>query len=105
MKVISQISFFSYNIQCENIKYYEILHRTFVVNQKVYNKADTKNDWSRFCSFLKNKRKTMLHELHQCTVNKENIWNYLDPITKKDAKTIQPLGFLFWTLKKALNYS
>lgn len=44
MKVISQISFFSYNIQCENIKYYEILHRTFVVNQKVYNKADTKND-------------------------------------------------------------
>ena len=42
MKVVWQISFFSYNIPYENIKHSKILHSTLVVNQKVYDKANTK---------------------------------------------------------------
>ena len=44
MKVIWHISFFSYNIPYQNIKYSKILHRTLVANQKVCDKANSKND-------------------------------------------------------------
>ena len=62
MKVIWQILFFSYNIPYENIKYSKILHRTLVVNQKVYDKAN-----SKIRSFFKNKLKTILTVLYQYT--------------------------------------
>ena len=60
MKVIWQISFLSYNIPYEKIKYSGILHRTLVVKQKVYDKANTKNDWKMtvgFAAFSKAKEK------------------------------------------------
>ena len=57
MKVIWQIAFLSCDIPFENIKHFKILDRTLVINQIVYDKANTKkrlNSVSRL--FQKEKR-------------------------------------------------
>ena len=62
--------------------YFKLLHRVLYVNQKIYDNAYDKNNFTPFCNNCKKKRETILHALYQCT-DKYKIWKCFFEIIKK----------------------